>query len=147
MPKKIWDMSVGRAVESSPGLKTNGEFSGLYRERNATAAAAVLVHRDAKAQDYVDISNRQKLNEGELFSGYLAMRRVEHVTLHIGMHPTHGLSAYVDRPTSHTGGRIEIVTADEQRIVLFRRDFFGKLLDAEIPESHIEAFCVANWHA
>ena len=147
MPKKIWDMGVGRAVESSPGLKTNGEFSGLYRERNATAPATVIVRHEAQAQAHINTSNRRLLNEGELFPGFIATRRVDHVTLFIGMHPTHGLSAYADRPTSHTGGRIEIVTADGRKIVSSRNNFFGHLLEAEIPESQIEAFCVANWRA
>ncbi len=95
----------------------------------------------------MDISARQLLNEGESFPGFLAVRRADHVTLLIGSHPTHGLSAYADRPTSHDGGRIEIITAVGKKIISSRNDFFGLLLEAEIPESQIEAFCIANWRA
>jgi hypothetical protein len=147
MPKKIWDMTVGRPVEDSPGLKTSGEYSGLYKQRNATALAPIVDIHGTKAQEHFNISVRQSMNEGAYFSGYLAERRVAHVTLFIGLHPTHGLSAYAKRPTSHAGNRIEIITVAGSKIISSRNDFFGQLLEAEIPEIEIEAFCTANWYA
>lgn len=146
MSKKIWDIGVGRPVESSPGLKTNGDYSGLYRAKNADAEPVETRHGQ-QAQAYLHETSRQLLNEGESFSGFMATRRVDHVTLHIGLHPAHGISAHADRPTSHLGGGIEIITSSGKSVVSSRNDFFGQLLGAEIPEHQIEAFCIANWHA
>lgn len=135
MPKKVWDMDVGRPAESSPGVKTSGDYSGLYKARNATTRAPVVVSHGEQAQAHLNISARQLLNEGEYFSGFLAERRVDHVTLFIGSHPTHGLSAYADRATSHAEGRIEIITVAGTKIVSSRNDFFGLLFDGEISSS------------
>lgn len=146
MAKNIWRMGGARAVESSPGLKTNGEYSGLYRTKNASALPVTTL-RDEPAQRHLATTTRQLLNAGEPFSGFIAVRQVDHVILRIGHHPVHGISAHADRPTSHAGGKIEVITASGKKVVSSRNDFFGQLLEDEIPESQIEAFCIANWYA
>lgn len=147
MPKKVWEMDVGRPAESSPGVKTSGDYSGLYRAKNAEVPAPVAMNHGQQAQEHLNISTRRLLNEGDYFSGYLAERRVDHVTLFIGSHPTHGLSAYADRPTSHADGRIEIITSAGANVTSSRSDFFGVLLGSEIPEALIQQFCITNWRA
>ena len=139
MPKKIWDMNVGRPVESSPGSKTIGDYSGLHKPGNTIAQPVLANICGTGAQQHLDVSFRRTLNEGENFSGFLVSKKVDHVTLHIGTHPIHGLSAYADRLTSHADGRIEVIVFGATRpVVLSRNEYFSQLLEAEIPEAAID---------
>lgn len=148
MPKKIWDMDVGWAVDSSPGTKTIGDYSGLYKSKNSLAEPVRNLHRGSDAQRHLNVTLRRRLNEGADFVGFLVSRNVDHVTLHIGMHPIYGLSAYADRVTSHADGRIEVIASNAKApVLLTRSEFFGQLLAEEVPEARIAEFCQLHWHA
>lgn len=147
MPKKVWDMVTGSTVESTSGSKIIGDYFGLHKPVNATAKPLENQKHGAEAQQHLERTSRQKLNEGEDFKGSIATRQVDHVTLHIGIHPVHGLSAYADRPTSHANGRIEVfLSGSATPVVLSRQEFFGQLLEEDPPEKAIDEFCQEHWH-
>lgn len=146
MSKNIWGTDPGSPIESSRGRKIIGDYFGLHKAENASTETRPNHKHGTEAQQYAEETNRRSLNGGVSFRGFLACRKVDHVTLYIGKHPTLGLSAYVDRPTSHPDGAIEIVTVESTKpVVLARNEYFSHLLEDDIPEHLIEDFCKTHW--
>lgn len=148
MPKKIWDTVSSSRVESSPGSKIVGDYFGLHKPAQATPNPIQNLKHSVDAQHHLERTTRRALNTGTDFVGFLASRKVDHVTLHIGTHPVYGISAYAERPTSHADGRIEVLVAGANKpVTLSRAEFFGQLIEEPLPDARIEEFCRQHWYA
>jgi hypothetical protein len=146
MTKSIWGADPGSPVETSGGGKVTGEYFGLHQAKNEKEVGALSHNLGSSAATHIERSKRMSLNEGVLFGGFLVSRQVDHVILHIGMHPLHGLSAHIDRPTSHSGGRIEVITSNEpKQVVISRNEFYSELLVNPIADTQIDEFVKKHW--
>jgi hypothetical protein len=146
MAHKIWGVDLGLPVETSGGGNINGEYSGFHKPQSATQIGGLRHLSGSAAQRQVDAAERLRLNDGESFRGTLVNRRVDHVSLYIGTHPIHGLSAYIDRPTSHAGATIEIVTdKSDAPVTLHKTNFFSQLLEEDVPKDLLDEFCKKFW--
>lgn len=146
MTKSVWGADPGSPVETSGGGKTAGAYFGLHKVKNEKEVGALSSNLGSSAEAQIERSKRLSLNEGVLFDGFLVSRQADHVMLHIGMHPIHGLSAHIDRPTSHSGGRIEVITSNQpKQVVMSRNEFYSELGVNPIAEAQIDEFVKLHW--
>ena len=143
MTQKIWDADGRlRSAAQSPGLKTSGDYSGLYRQANASAAPVENSLTGEDAQAHLEKIKREQLNEGNYFDGYLAGRQIGSDSILIGEHSTLGLCVYRDKPSTFSHGRIEVLPdGGPKRVVLKREEFFPYLAIESISPESIESVC------
>jgi hypothetical protein len=144
MSKHLWGTVYSlRPAESSPGEGIAQDYFGFYVESNRSSPNAnTTLGRDA--EELAERRERERLNEGKPFSGFVAKCHVAHVRLLVGRHLRHGLCAYVDELTSHANNKIEILSEGTKiRTIVARNEFFDNLLNEELSASDIEAVCRA----
>jgi hypothetical protein len=63
------------------------------------------------------------------------------------MHPIYGLSAHIDRPTSHPDRKIEVIAGHEaKQVVISRNDFYSALLVEPISDAKLAEFVKRCWN-
>lgn len=140
MANKIWEEGAVhnlKSAETSKGKMVMQDFSGLHNDKNAAPGPVENYKSGSQAQSHFDQTERRRLNDGDDFSGFLAKKLVGHVCLCVGTHPTHGITAYVYVPSSHSEKKVEVFIGDtSQTLLLSRNEFFGKL---EVEPTSVQA--------
>ena len=143
MSKNVWDSTVPlQPVETSGGGKIVQDFFGLHDPKSAEQESITAFASGARAENYLDAMERQRMNFGKDFSGHLSKVNLRHLTVYIANHPDHGPCLYVDQKTSRPRSEVEIfVNGAKDRLVVDTHSFFDRLTDEPVSDSVIESLC------
>lgn len=143
MSKNVWETTVPlKPVETSGGGKIVQDFFGLQDTKSADQATITALAAGTRAQNYLDKTERHRLNFGKTFSGRLSKVNLRHLTVYIANHPDHGPCLYVDQQTSRPRSEVEIfVNGAKDRLIVDTHSFFDRLTDEPVSDSVIESLC------
>jgi hypothetical protein len=143
MSKKFWELAgTLEPVETKGGGKVAQDYFGMHNEKFADQATTTARAFGSKARDFVDETERKRLNAGKLFEGFLSRQSVRHLFLYIANHSIHGVCVYVDQKTSRPPTEIEILTnKTKDRLIVDSNSFFDLLTSEPIEESIVKELC------
>ena len=143
MSKNIWESSVLiKPVETHGGGKIINDYSGLHKVDESNRSPITAYLHDSKAINYINKTERIKLNFGEDFDGFIRIEKIKHVNLYIAKHEEHGLCAFLNTRTSLHPSKIEIlINMGTKSIIMDRNSFFEKISTETISDEDAQKIC------